>query len=79
MQQFRKQSLDESHLSRNVSCHNENNQYRQTITIHLYRYLHDAIPVIAGGHTKQCQECHTEILEMSMFPKTLTWMFFITF
>lgn len=37
-------------------------------------HLHDAVPVVSGGHSEQQQERHPKVFERSVATQTLTWV-----
>ena len=37
-------------------------------------YLHDSVPIVASGHTEQCQERHAEVVKMGVTAETNTRM-----
>lgn len=44
---------------------------RRVVAVLAQRVLHDAVPVVAGGHSEQRQERHAEVAEMSVFAQAL--------
>lgn len=44
---------------------------RRVVAVLAQRVLHDAVPVVAGGHPEQRQERHAEVTEMSVFAQAL--------